>query len=88
MKLHQRIRFDGDPIPDAATITVARKSDKSQLDHAPFRIEVREALGKSLDEAVGRFLAWTWNQRERLEVVHPCIEDAWDEFRSKGFCKT
>jgi len=32
VKLHQRIRFDGDPIPDAATITVARKSDKSQLE--------------------------------------------------------
>jgi len=32
VKLHQRIRFDGDPIPDAATITVARKSDKSELD--------------------------------------------------------
>ncbi|WP_157998495.1 hypothetical protein [Desulfosporosinus sp. OT] len=24
VKLHQRIRFDGDPIPDEATITVAR----------------------------------------------------------------
>lgn len=33
VKLHQRIRFDGDPIPDGATITVARKSDKSQLEH-------------------------------------------------------
>lgn len=32
VKLHQRIRFDGDSIPDAATITVARKSDKSQLE--------------------------------------------------------
>ncbi|MGC1241392.1 MAG: IS4 family transposase [Chryseosolibacter sp.] len=32
VKLHQRIRFDGNPIPDAATITVARKSDKSQLE--------------------------------------------------------
>ncbi|WP_045577352.1 IS4 family transposase, partial [Desulfosporosinus sp. I2] len=32
VKLHQRIRFDGDPIPDEATITVARKSDKSQLE--------------------------------------------------------
>jgi len=32
VKLHQRIRFDSDPIPDAATITVARKSDKSQLE--------------------------------------------------------
>ena len=32
VKLHQRIRFEGDPIPDAATITVARKSDKSQLE--------------------------------------------------------
>jgi len=32
VKLHQRIRFDGDPIPDAATITVARRSDKSQLE--------------------------------------------------------
>lgn len=32
VKLHQRIRFDGDPIPDAVTITVARKSDKSQLE--------------------------------------------------------
>lgn len=32
VKLRQRIRFDGDPIPDKATITEARKSDKSQLD--------------------------------------------------------
>ena len=32
VKLHQRIRFDGDPIPDEATITEARKSDKSQLE--------------------------------------------------------
>jgi hypothetical protein len=33
VKLHQRIRFDGgDPIPDEAIITVARKSDKSQLE--------------------------------------------------------
>lgn len=32
VKLHQRIRFDGDPVPDAATITVAKKSDKSQLE--------------------------------------------------------
>ena len=31
VKLHQRIRFDGEPIPDKAIITVARKSDKSQL---------------------------------------------------------
>ena len=57
-------------------------------DDAVFQIEVREALEKSLDEAVGCFLSWTWNQRERLEVVHPCIKDAWDEFRSKGFLKT
>ncbi|MDD2402458.1 MAG: IS4 family transposase [Clostridia bacterium] len=33
VKLHQRIRFAGDSIPDAATITVARKSDKSQLEY-------------------------------------------------------
>jgi len=32
VKLHQRIRFDGDPVPDEATITEARKSDKSQLE--------------------------------------------------------
>lgn len=32
VKLHQRLRFDGGAIPDAATITVARKSDKSQLE--------------------------------------------------------
>lgn len=57
-------------------------------DHAPFRLEVREVLGKSLDEAVGCFLTWTWNQRERLDVIHPCIKEAWEEFRSKGFCKT
>jgi len=57
-------------------------------DHAPFQHEVIEALGKSLDEAVGCFLTWTWNQRERLEGVHPCIKEAWYEFRNKGFCKT
>lgn len=32
VKLHLRLRFDEDPIPDEAIITEARKSDKSQLD--------------------------------------------------------
>lgn len=57
-------------------------------EHAPFQHNVREALGKSLDEAVGCFLTWTWNQRERLEAVHPCLKEAWCEYRSKGFCNT
>ena len=42
VKLHQRIRFDGDPIPDEATITVARKSDKSQLEF--LSVEDEDAL--------------------------------------------
>ncbi|KJR46274.1 Hydrolase (HAD superfamily) [Desulfosporosinus sp. I2] len=57
-------------------------------EHAPFQRDVREALGKSLDEAVGCFLTWTWNRRDRLEAVHPCLNEAWCEYRSKGFCKT
>jgi len=42
VKLHQRILFDGDPIPDEAVITEARKSDKSQLEH--LIVEAEDAL--------------------------------------------
>ncbi|WP_425800826.1 bis(5'-nucleosyl)-tetraphosphatase (symmetrical) YqeK [Desulfitobacterium sp. Sab5] len=65
-------------------------ADKMSWDpeHFPFRLELEKVLEKSLDEAVGCFLTWTWNQKDKLDSVHPWLIDAWNEFQRKGFCKT
>lgn len=65
-------------------------ADKMSWDpeHSPFRLELEESLERSLDEAVGCFLTWMWNQRDKLDVIHPWLKGAWDEFTSKGLCMT
>lgn len=64
-------------------------SDKLSWDieHSPFRLELEQAMEKSLDHAVGCFLTWMWDQRFRLDVIHPWLREAWDDFKAKGFCK-
>ncbi|MHB1654677.1 MAG: bis(5'-nucleosyl)-tetraphosphatase (symmetrical) YqeK [Desulfitobacteriaceae bacterium] len=57
------------------------------LEHAPFRPQLTMALEESIDEAVGCFLTWTWNQRENLDVIHPWLQQACAEYERKGFCK-
>lgn len=46
-------------------------ADKMSWDpeHSPFRLELEDALERSLDEAVGCFLTWTWKQRNKLDVI-------------------
>jgi len=48
-------------------------------EHSPFRLELAEALEKSLDEAVGCFLTWTWNRKDKLDVIHPWLKEAWND---------
>lgn len=65
-------------------------ADKMSWDpgHSPFRLELEETIERSLDEAVGCFLTWTWKQRDKLDVIHPWLRAAWDEFKCNGFCMT
>lgn len=58
-------------------------ADKISWDqeHSPFKPELEAALEKSLDEAVGVFLTWTWQQKEKLDAIHPWLIDAWKDYK-------
>ncbi|WP_019849576.1 bis(5'-nucleosyl)-tetraphosphatase (symmetrical) YqeK [Desulfitobacterium sp. PCE1] len=57
-------------------------ADKMSWDqeHSPFRTELEKALEKSLDEAVSCFLTWNWNQKDKLDSIHPWLIDAWNNY--------
>ncbi len=76
----------GDPTSLDKVLFVA---DKLSWDpeHSPFRSELEKALEKSLDHAAGCFLTWIWDQRDTLDVIHPWLSEAVEEFKAKGFCK-
>lgn len=44
---------------------------------APYVPALRAALATSLDHAVRWYMAYTWERRERLTVVHPRQREAW-----------
>lgn len=50
-------------------------------DHSPFKPELETALEKSLDEAVGFFLTWTWKQKDKFDAIHPWLIDAWKGYK-------
>lgn len=58
-------------------------ADKMSWDqeHSPFKPELETALEKSLDEAVGVFLTWTWKQKDKLDSIHPWLIDAWQDYK-------
>ncbi|TWH60215.1 metal dependent phosphohydrolase [Desulfitobacterium sp. LBE] len=58
-------------------------ADKMSWDqeHSPFKPELETALEKSLDEAVGVFLTWTWKQKDKLDAIHPWLIDAWQDYK-------
>lgn len=47
---------------------------------APWHPELREALGRSLDDGCRVYLRSLWEQRETLKVFHPWTEEACREF--------
>lgn len=61
-------------------VFVADKLAWDQPGVAPFHAPMRDALAKSLDQAVVVYLRHLWENRASLPVVHPWFRDACIEF--------
>lgn len=46
---------------------------------APYHAELQVALEQSLDEAVWCFVRWAWGRRHTFPVVHPWLEQAYED---------
>lgn len=58
---------------------VADKLAWDQPGVPPYREEMISRLEVSLDEAAFAYIHYLWRQRERLKVVHPWLEAAYDD---------
>lgn len=68
---------------DASAIdTVVFTADKLKWDQtgvAPFHAAMHAALERSLDDAAWVYLAFIWQHRANLRVVHPWLRDAYEQ---------
>jgi HD superfamily phosphohydrolase YqeK len=62
-------------------VFVADKVAWDQPGAPPYLGALSEALTRSLDEAVFRYLDYLWQRREALLAVHPWLADAYRELK-------
>jgi HD superfamily phosphohydrolase YqeK len=60
-------------------VFIADKIAWDQAGMPPYLPQVCDALERSLDLAVYRYLDHLWAQRERLAVIHPWFVEAYDQ---------
>ena len=61
-------------------VFVADKLAWDQPAEGPFQPALRAALGVSLQAACRVYLGYLWEQRSRMEVIHPWTAAAWAEY--------
>jgi len=61
-------------------IFIADKLAWDQAGEAPYHPALREAVQVSLDNAVRVYLAYLWNTRNSLPVLHPWMLEAYEAF--------
>lgn len=77
MRSHTTLRAGAAPLDKV--LFIADKLGWDPAD-APYRDSLAAALERSLDEAVGYFLAWAWEGRVRMPVIHPWFREACAEW--------
>ncbi len=60
-------------------VFVADKLEWDQVGVAPFHAAMHAALRVSLDDAAWVYLAFLWERRATLRVVHPWLRDAYEQ---------
>ncbi|MHB9145908.1 MAG: bis(5'-nucleosyl)-tetraphosphatase (symmetrical) YqeK [Symbiobacteriia bacterium] len=73
IRCHTTLRAGASPLDKL--LLVADKLSWDPAD-APFHADLVAALNQSLDDAVRCFLTWTWQQRDKMPVVHPWLRQA------------
>lgn len=64
---------------------VADKIEWDQKGTPPYIKEVEEGLNISLEQASFNYLKYQWDNREKLKVIHPWLEEAYKDLYSKTY---
>ncbi|GLV66498.1 HDIG domain-containing protein [Bacillus mycoides] len=56
---------------------VADKLEWDQIGTPPYLINVKKALGNSLEHAAIVYISYLWERKDALKVIHPWLEEAY-----------
>jgi predicted HD superfamily hydrolase involved in NAD metabolism len=56
---------------------VADKLEWDQIGTPPYLINVKKALGNSLEHAAFVYISYLWERKDTLKVIHPWLEEAY-----------
>ncbi|MGE6616451.1 bis(5'-nucleosyl)-tetraphosphatase (symmetrical) YqeK [Bacillus mycoides] len=56
---------------------IADKLEWDQIGTPPYLINVKKALGNSLEHAAFVYISYLWERKDTLKVIHPWLEEAY-----------